>query len=67
MRQLTILQRVFIKNKYECTKRPAEVIPLFVIEYPDRPPLISTATIWNFNELIKIWTFCKTIQYARNF
>ena len=42
-------QRVFIKNKYESTKSPAEVIRLFGIEYPDRPPL-STATIWKINE-----------------
>ena len=49
MRQLTMSQRVFIKNKYESTKSPAEVIRLFGIEYPDRPPL-STATIWKINK-----------------
>ena len=49
MRQLTMLRRVFIKNKYESTKRPAEVIRLFGIEYPDRP-LFSTATIWKINK-----------------
>ena len=44
-----MLRRVFIKNRYESTKKPAEVIRLFGIEYPDRPPL-STATIWKINK-----------------
>ena len=44
-----MLQWLFIKNKYESTKRPAEVIRLFGIEYPDRP-LFSTATIWKINK-----------------
>ena len=42
-------QRVFIINKYISTKRPAEVIRLLAIEYPDRPPL-SVATIWKINK-----------------
>ena len=31
------------------SESPAEVIRLFGIEYPDRPPF-STATIWNINK-----------------
>ena len=47
-----MLRRVFIKNRYESTKKPAEVIRLFGIEYPDKVYVTSPASIAELRDRI---------------